>query len=362
MLSTSSSSSLNYLNLRLKERERVKSIISQRRRRSSQLHKGGSSKKATLLDADARQRQGIGGERGVLQIAWRVALLFFCGTCYGLMVFHLQSERPGVSSINGGGGMHVQVRNGSGYGWKYIAFWGMAGVGLGSLLPWVDGIWEDVCAGHDPEEAVKEEGFDDETSAQMVEVLASTAAAARNNDAGLRADWIPVVRSIGVFVGIAFAIRKLPWTSTLQVSLTLSLVNPVLWYLIDRSLPGLILSSLIGFLGTCFLLTLKPAYLPPPMLQTPSQAIPLSQTPLSTTNPPTTHNGTMPSTGIWDWRNSGLGEAMGALLDAQVIEGGIWIASVLFCSAVCFGGIGRRLALTGARKWGTGEGRKDEVV
>lgn len=32
----------------------------------------------------------------------------------------------------------------------------------------------------------------------------------------------------------------------------------------------------------------------------------------------------------------------------ESIEGGIWILSVLFCSCVCFGNIGRRLALSGS--------------
>jgi len=38
----------------------------------------------------------------------------------------------------------------------------------------------------------------------------------------------------------------------------------------------------------------------------------------------------------------------------ETIEGGIWILSVLFCSCVCFGNIGRRLALSGRKRVGGG--------
>ena len=41
----------------------------------------------------------------------------------------------------------------------------------------------------------------------------------------------------------------------------------------------------------------------------------------------------------------GLG-ALGNYVSRESIEGGIWILSVLFCSCVCFGNVGRRLALS----------------
>ena len=42
---------------------------------------------------------------------------------------------------------------------------------------------------------------------------------------------------------------------------------------------------------------------------------------------------------------------LGAYVSRESIEGGIWILSVLFCSCVCFGNIGRRLALSGSGVW-----------
>ena len=45
-----------------------------------------------------------------------------------------------------------------------------------------------------------------------------------------------------------------------------------------------------------------------------------------------------------------MGDDMGGLgkyVSRERLEGGIWILSVLFCSCVCFGNVGRRLALSG---------------
>ena len=115
--------------------------------------------------------------------------------------------------------------------------------------------------------------------------------------------------------------RKLPWTSTLQASLTLALVNPVLWYLIDRSKPGFILSTAVGATGTALLLVSNPDMMP---------------------SPASAFNSTSkyPFPGKANWAGDWAGR--------ESIEGAVWILSVLFCSCVCFGNIGRRLALSGA--------------
>jgi hypothetical protein len=42
-----------------------------------------------------------------------------------------------------------------------------------------------------------------------------------------------------------------------------------------------------------------------------------------------------------------MGMGIGDYVSRESIEGGIWILSVLFCSCVCFGNVGRRLALSG---------------
>lgn len=118
--------------------------------------------------------------------------------------------------------------------------------------------------------------------------------------------------------------RKLPWASTLQASLTLALVNPVLWYLIDRSKPGFILSTAVGATGTALLLVSNPDMMPSPA----SSGNSTSKYPY------------LGKDGNWagDW------------VGRETIEGAVWILSVLFCSCVCFGNIGRRLALSGGSR------------
>jgi hypothetical protein len=150
----------------------------------------------------------------------------------------------------------------------------------------------------------------------------------------LRICW-DIEKRTGAFVGIAFAIvglfaaecpghanqtqRKLPWASTLQVSLTLALVNPVLWYLVDRSKPGFFLSAGVGVIGTTVLLSLNPEMMPSPL--------------------------TSPSLSSQNGTSVLASQAFGDFLSQETIECGTWIISVLFCSCVCFGNIGRRLAL-----------------
>ena len=119
--------------------------------------------------------------------------------------------------------------------------------------------------------------------------------------------------------------RKLPWQSNSQVSLTLALVNPVLWYLVDRSKPGFILSMLVGLAGTAIAFGVNPEIVPSPAAPSPRAGM--------VSNHSYEH-------GIYD-----------GLISNESIGVGTWIASVLFCSSVCFGNIGRRLAL------GTGSSR-----
>jgi Insulin-induced protein (INSIG) len=113
--------------------------------------------------------------------------------------------------------------------------------------------------------------------------------------------------------------RKLPWQSTLQVSLTLALVNPVLWYLVDRSKSGFILSTVVGIAGTFALLGINPNILPSPAI--------------------------LPHT-VRFANISGHEMGLDGLISEESIGVWTWIASVLFCSCVCFGNIGRRLALS----------------
>lgn len=83
--------------------------------------------------------------------------------------------------------------------------------------------------------------------------------------------------------------------------MTLAVADPILWYLIDRSKPGLALSSTISIGGTILSLLFNPQFVPVP--------------------------------GIHSEQTS---EKVGVY---------VWLASILFCTSLCFGAIGRRLQL-----------------
>lgn len=110
------------------------------------------------------------------------------------------------------------------------------------------------------------------------------------------------------------------WASTLQVSLTLALVNPLLWWLIDRSKPGLFLSAVVGLTGSVLLLGVDPDIMPAP-----------AHAALG--------NFSLGRDGDHDL------PVLGGLARQETLETGVWMLSVLFCSCVCFGNIGRRLAV-----------------
>ncbi|KAF4624677.1 hypothetical protein G7Y89_g13494 [Cudoniella acicularis] len=253
--------------------------------------------------------------RTLSSLSLRSILLFGIGMGYGVLVRHLHDDRQlAPFQVEG----IIKPR----HDWRYLVFWGVAGVLLGSLLPWIDTIFSSDASDNASISSPKMRGR--VTSPQRVsdEHLESNGI--------FDADWTPVVRSIGAFVGIAYAIRKLPWASTLQASLTLFLVNPVLWYIIDRSTPGFILSSAVGATGTAILLASNPSMMPSP---TSGHRV----------------NSTIKHTDILGDLNV-MGMGIGEYVSRESIEGGIWILSVLFCSCVCFGNIGRRLALSGRRE------------
>ncbi|KAF4997937.1 hypothetical protein FDECE_11930 [Fusarium decemcellulare] len=231
-----------------------------------------------------------------VSLALRGLLLFILGIGYGVLVttrFH-----GGPNSLSSLRGNIIRPA----YNWAHLAFWGFAGVALGALLPWFDRIWE--------------ESFGDGEDEAVVEKDAVS-----REDDGSSTDWALVVRAIGAFVGIVFAIRKVAWASTLQVSLTLALVNPLLWWLIDRSKPGLFLSTAVGFTGSALLLGVNPDMMPAPA-HAPFGNISAS---MDSDDEP------LP--------------IFGGLARQETLETGVWMLSVLFCSCVCFGNIGRRLAL-----------------
>ncbi|TKA26360.1 hypothetical protein B0A50_05139 [Salinomyces thailandicus] len=253
-------------------------------------------RRSTITQAQMRHQMPRRGFKGyVLPLVGRTVALFSVGVLYGLLITHLH-DRQEIAP--------VKVDNLDRQSWLYLAFWGVAGVALGETLPYLDQLW------------VSDDDHDvDEADAER-------------RGSRRQGDWLDVVRSIGAFVGIAFAIRRLPWQSTLQLSLTLALANPAVWYLIDRSPSGFLLSTFVALCGTAALLGINPALVPSP------SSLHITE-------------------GHRSERINGSNVTAGAIAQDQLVLGlfsqesvgvATWIASVLFVSSVCFGNIGRRLA------------------
>lgn len=111
----------------------------------------------------------------VTSLTLRGTLLFVLGLGYGALVTRLHNEQNQLPPMPDDSILKP------GNNWKYLTFWGVAGIGLGSLLPWFDKLWEDT--------------FGNEGDDNVVDKRASPGT-----------DWALVMRAIGAFVGIIFAI------------------------------------------------------------------------------------------------------------------------------------------------------------
>ncbi|KAJ8130872.1 hypothetical protein O1611_g2754 [Lasiodiplodia mahajangana] len=237
----------------------------------------------------------------------RALLLSSLGVLYGI----------GVSTVRGSRSAETfrmeHMIPASGYGWGYMAFWGRVGAQPGLFIPWVDGLWE--------------RSYGDNSSGEAIETEGDATKNLRR-----QTDWALAVRGIGIFIGIAYAIRKLPWDSTLQVSLSLALVNPALWFLIDGSMPGFIVSSVVGFAGSALLTGLQPDMVPVPAMLSSSSNGGLYSTATAPSNT---------STSYTDAQST----VLGGFASQQTLAIGIWTLNVLFCCCVVFGNVGRWLAI-----------------
>lgn len=251
----------------------------------------------------------------------KLAALFLFGVTYGLIVSHLHDTRQ-LSAV------HVEGMDRE--SWLYLTSWGIFGVALGSLLPYVDLVWSRQRADYFDQEEESEPDAESPMSEQI-------------ND---------VVRSVAAFIGIAFAIvsplspdinenankpqRRLPWQSTLQLTLTLALVNPALWYILDRSKPGLSCSLVVTSILTSFIFLSNPDVLPSPSLPLTTNA---TQVPISSSLAGKTAPASMRP------------ELFAGVVSYDNLAVVTWVGSVLFCSCVCFGSIGRRLAVLEESGW-----------
>lgn len=244
-----------------------------------------------------------------LTLLFKATLVFGCGVVYGTIMAHLH-ENEWITPVQ----MELIDRS----SWRYLGLWGIGGVALAGVLPWLDNTFQ----------------------------TTTDFKSKRNESDRAPSAWSLAVRSIGAFVGIAFALvwvplyslfhgincpgfrlryankikqRRLPWESTSQVSLTLALVNPFLWYLIDHTRTGFWLSTVVGISGMAIILSVHPGMIP-----TSSVGI-----------------------GFQDWR---LQSDVPGGVSQEAVAVATWLASVLFSACVCFGNIGRQLSLQGGHE------------
>lgn len=117
----------------------------------------------------------------------RFPLLFICGMAYGAVLSHLHDDQRLAP---------VKVDHIDRYSWRYLILWGTAGVILGGLLPWLDLLWEDPVENTQ----ARQPEIPSISPIEGVEEDESPSSSSRS------ANWNQVVRGIGAFVGIAYAI------------------------------------------------------------------------------------------------------------------------------------------------------------
>jgi hypothetical protein len=143
----------------------------------------GQYRSPRLKAGQSRHRHGVGT---FMVIFGKLASLFLLGAVYGIIVSHLHDSRE-LAAVHVGG---VNSKS-----WLYLTGWGLAGLVLGSLLPYVDLM---------------------SSSPQSDDV--QTAAEEKEPETSLGEQWNDVVRSVGAFIGIAFAIVSLSLPYTLSIS------------------------------------------------------------------------------------------------------------------------------------------------
>jgi hypothetical protein len=130
-----------------------------------------------------------------LPLFLRGVLLFVFGMAYGTIITHLHDEQELAP---------VKVEGFNRHSWAYLGSWGLSGIAMGSLLPWVDSAWETHFESKPPVYTPERQR---RASSLGSDNHGDDRSSGRFNN-GLGADWNPVVRSIGAFVGIAFAIVR----------------------------------------------------------------------------------------------------------------------------------------------------------
>ena len=132
-----------------------------------------------------------------LPLLLRGVLLFVFGMAYGTIITHLHDDQELAP---------VKVEGLNRHSWLYLVVWGLLGMAMGSLLPWFDSTWNNHV---ETKPAARTQDRRRRASSSGADANEDERSSGRFNN-GLGADWNPVVRSVGAFVGIAFAIVRGP--------------------------------------------------------------------------------------------------------------------------------------------------------
>lgn len=116
----------------------------------------------------------------------RGIVLFSLGMGYGVLLARFQDSSPWYLSSKSFAD-NIIIKSSSA-DWKTLFFWGVAGVVWGAGMPWLDKLWYEAFGDDD---AVVDEVETDLTASE---------------GSGITTDWALVLRAIGAFVGIVFAI------------------------------------------------------------------------------------------------------------------------------------------------------------
>ena len=149
------------------------------------------------LHSQSHQQTSPGGRLALF--IKRILLLFLFGMAYGAVITQLRDSEDLVP-------VQVELKGMKPHSWGYLIVWGGIGVLLGALLPWVDFLWEEIIGNSIhvfPTKGPLERPVSPNAVVNNKEIMQVT-----GFGSGLGADWNPVVRSIGAFIGIAFAIVR----------------------------------------------------------------------------------------------------------------------------------------------------------
>jgi hypothetical protein len=130
--------------------------------------------------AERHSRRHNGVSQVFLPLVLKSSLLFVCGVAYGTIMAHLH-ENHWITPVK----FELIDRT----SWRYLGLWGVGGVALASVLPWLDTLFENATSG--PERNGKANGY--------------LKTGKTKNNSGSSSRWTLAVRSIGAFVGIGFA-------------------------------------------------------------------------------------------------------------------------------------------------------------